>query len=197
MNNTFGSTKVPQTLRRLSLPHSRVFPRQARGLRRKTAWSLGPSNVVESRSAAGPVLWDGAAQAVGDGLTIVRIRGELVVQLNLATTAGDGFESFAAGLCIVSENAFGVGVTAVPSPITDIGWDGWMWYHTGGQITSLVATASLVSRSFHSLRIPIDTKAMRKIRDTDILIGVFELGTEIGAAAVEFSARSRVLSKIP
>ena len=164
-------------------------------LRRKTAWELGPKNSLENLASSTTVLWDTAGQALTDGLTIVRIRGEAVITMRLATAVGDGFENFAMGICIVSENAFGVGVTVVPSPITDMAWDGWMYHSSHGHITSLSTTEE--HRVTGARVIPIDTKAMRKIRNTDVICGVLQMGTEVGTATVDFSARTRLLLKLP
>ena len=114
--------------------------------------------------------------------------------MRLATAVGDGFENFAMGMCVVSENAFGVGVTAIPAPITDIQWDGWIWHSSHGHITSLSTTEE--HRITGARIIPIDSKAMRKLKNTDVLVGVVQLGTEIGTATVDFSARTRLLVKI-
>jgi len=45
--------------------------------------------------------------------------------------------------------------------------------------------------------VSIDSRAMRKTTDTDVLIGVFEAGTEVGNATMEFSAITRILDKLP
>jgi len=41
----------------------------------------------------------------------------------------------------------------------------------------------------------IDTKAMRKLKENDVLFGMFETATEIGAATITFVAQTRVLIK--
>ena len=170
--------------------------RQRSGVsRRLTAWSVGPVSPVIDIAAAGANLFSANSQAIVDGLTIVRLRGEYTFSLRTVTTIGDGWESAAVGVCIVSENAAAVGVTAVPSPLADVGWDGWLFHRLHGAITGLNVTE--VQSTFNSFRIEMDSRAMRKQKQTDVLIGVVELGTEIGAASVEFSCQTRVLDKLP
>jgi len=177
------------------LPHSRGSRFRTSGsTRRQTSWDFGPSGSL-SLTAAGAAIFATAAQAVGSGLTIIRTRGELLLNISSIAAALDGFPRLAAGICIVSENAFGVGVTAVPTPLTDIAWDGWLWHSIGGCF-------GLVSGNFglegcQTVRWEIDSKAMRKIKDTDIMIGVIELGTEVGTATLLADLSTRVLLKIP
>ena len=180
------------------MAHSRRFGslRGSGSNRRRTGWFAGPSQDVVSLSDAGVTLWNVGQQAVDDGLTLVRVRGEVVLNLTQVTTIGDGFEAFAFGLCIVSENAFGIGVSAVPAPLTDIAWDGWLVHSVHGHMTGQETTE--VSRfPLEAIRVPIDSKAMRKFRATDTLVGVIQVGTEIGAAALRLSARTRMLVKLP
>jgi len=126
---------------------------------------------------------------------MVRTRGELLLTISAISAAGDGFPRLAAGICIVSENAFGVGVTAVPTPLTDIAWDGWLWHSMGacfGQVSG-----NFGNDGAQVIRWVIDSKAMRKIKQTDISIGVIELGTETGTATLLADLNTRELVKIP
>ena len=131
-----------------------------------------------------------------DGLTQVRLRGEYTYFLSVVTTIGDGFAKMAVGMCWVSENAAGVGITAIPTPLTDVAWDGWLFHRMHGNITGF-STTELLTGPIDAQRVEIDSKAMRKTRATDVLVGVVELGTETGAASLVFSGVSRILLKIP
>ena len=176
------------------------FRSPVRGLRRKTSWALGPFGDTGGLSANGATVFGVAAQADLEGMTIVRIRGELLVHLFSNATAGDGFPRCAVGLCIVTENAAGVGVTAIPSPIADLSWDGWMWHKMFSLVGADVVGAAVVSHSVSDVtkaaRFEIDSKAMRKIKNTDLLIGVAELADEIGTAVVEMQLNTRQLVKL-
>ena len=85
------------------MPRSRGsrFPRTGAGSRRRTGWDIGARGGSGAIAADAAVLFPSAAAANLDGLTIVRTRGELVLQLESSTAIGDGFR-VAVGLCIVS-----------------------------------------------------------------------------------------------
>jgi len=171
------------------------FPRTRGSSRRRTGWDAGPALARSVVSSAGVTLWPTGAAAAQDGLTIVRIRGEFAINLTVVTSAGDGFASAAIGLCVVTGDAFAAGITAIPTPLADISWDGWMFHQLIAHLTAR-QTAPL-NVAFSALRIPIDTKAMRKIRDTDVLVGVLEMGTEVGNASAQVSGVTRALVKLP
>ena len=147
-------------------------------------------------TAAGAVLWATGAQALSDGLTVVRVRGQYTLSLRVVTTIFDGFARWGMGICIVAENAFDAGVGSVPSPLSDIAWNGWMYHNLGGALTGF-STTETGRGPMEAVRVDIDTKAMRKTRSSDIVVGVLELGTEVGAATVGFAAETRMLVKLP
>ena len=172
--------------------HTR-FPRT--GARRKTSWVLGPNGNTGTVSGSVTTVIATGLQAVDAGLTIARIRGQLNVQL-INAGALEGFE-WAFGLGIVSENAAGVGVTAVPAPLTDIGWDGWM-VHQIGRCLAPTTVTNAGNPASGPLRqsIMIDSKAMRKFRETDVLVGVFQF-VETVTATIVGDFNSRVLVFLP
>ena len=88
-----------------------------------------------------------------------------------------------------------IGAAAVPSPIADIAWDGWLWHHLTTPVLGFSTTETGQS-PMEAERIVIDSKAMRKIKDTDVLMGIFEIGTETGTATMRVAALTRVLDKI-
>ena len=114
--------------------------------------------------------------------------------LSTITSALDGFAEVALGLCVVTENAFGVGITAVPTPLTDIGWDGWLW-HWAGSVYGPSTTVTNAEGSAN-VRIPIDSKAMRKFKETDVMLAVLEVSAEVGAAVLTAKMVTRVLVKV-
>ena len=127
-----------------------------------------------------------------DDLTLVRTRGEIQISLVAASAAGEGIQ-WAFGMCVVTENAAGIGVTAVPDPIGDANWDGW-FVHEEGVIFARDATplddpGLLVHRS-------IDSKAMRKQHNTDVTIGVYAQ-VESGAITSRADVITRILDKLP
>ncbi len=167
------------------------------GSRRRTGWFKGPSEVTPtSITGIGSLLWDTGLQAIDNGLTVARIRGEITLSLTTVTTVLDGFREVAAGICVVSENAFDAGTASVPSPLTDVAWDGWMWHELYSQFRGFSTTPTGQS-PLEAIRMPIDTKAMRKLKATDVLIGVVETGVEVGTASLLFGASTRALLFLP
>ena len=128
-----------------------------------------------------------------DDLTIVRTRGELLVFLDAQTQVDSGF-SYAFGMCIVTQNAAGVGVTAIPAPSADLAWDGWFVHLQG---TVFASVADPVGNVKNTHRYQIDSKAMRKMHLTDTVVAVFETFAELGTAEFSASFESRLLLKLP
>ena len=133
------------------------------------------------------------SQALFDGLTIARIHGNITMWLEVVGSIGDGFDEAALGICNVSENAFGVGITAIPFPIADVGWEGWMFHKQLGPIVGLSVTEGENTGPISQVRLDFQTKSMRKTKASDVLVAVMELGTEIGVATLTLAMTSRVL----
>jgi len=174
------------------------FPHQRTGgsSRRKTEWGAGPFSTETAVTVAGTFLWSTGFEALATGITIVRIRGGWSFRLTSIATVDDGFEHIGVGIGIVSADAFAVGVTAIPGPITDIGWPGWIYHEivTGFHGNSTTESWGNAGSTFH--RGVIDTKAMRKIGVNETIVGVFEVGVESGTVVAEFAARTRMLTKL-
>ena len=163
----------------------------SRSPRRSSFWSIGPAGETALLSATQTVVFSGGAQALVDGLTHVRLRGELLCLLNSATADNDGFEC-GFGVCIVSENAAVIGTTAIPQSITDLSWDGWLEHKLFALKANVAAQVDNLSTAF---RYEIDSKAMRKFKESDVMVGVLEV-LEFGAASMQATLRSRALDKL-
>jgi len=163
--------------------------------RRKASWDEGPFGRAQVTSNVLTIIPTG--QAAGqDGLTIVRIRGELLLALSTVTAALDGFRRCACGIGIFDTKAFsGVGVTAMPGPLTEMDWNGWLWHWTGA-VTGMSTTTDGNGGS-SAARIVIDTKAMRKIGLQEVVGAVFETSDEVGTAVLEVYMSTRMLAKLP
>ena len=111
----------------------------------------------------------------------------------MATTIGDGFTAFTAGLGIVTADAFSAGAASMPTPEGDRDWGGWLWFHSGGALISRSVTEVDEGFPLGALRIPIDTKAMRKMSPNETIFGAVSFTTEIGTATVSFVGRTRML----
>ncbi len=161
--------------------------------RHRPSWSIGPSGAF-SVGASSSTIFATGAQAGVDELTLIRTRGVLVLHLSAVASANEGFAG-AVGICNVTENAFNAGVGSIPTPITDIAWDGWLWY----QFFSLKSVTATISDGSNAGAVVkeyvVDSKAMRKTNITDVIVGVLET-TEAGASTLNAFLDTRTLNKV-
>ncbi len=82
----------------------------------------------------------------------------------------DQFGAF--GICVVTEQAASIGVSAVPHPGTDAAWGGWVVHqYFASQFARL--SASGVAADFMHL-IQIDSKGMRKIGENERVVTIWQ-----------------------
>ncbi len=163
--------------------------------RRQTSWALGPESSAQNVASSTTQIWTVATVPVIEGLTIVRTRGFIRCLLTTVSAADSGF-SGAFGIGVTNQNAVAVGVGSVPTPITDLDWDGWLW-HSFFDVRSITATiadgANAVAMEWS---MEIDSKAMRKLNDTETAVfGATEV-TETGTAVMNIHAQCRQLVKL-
>ena len=173
--------------------HSRGsrFPRRSA---RSTSWELGPSEVNGGFTLSGAALWAGTVTTSLPKSTLIRLRGLVRVTLLTAGSAGDGFFG-AYGIGLFTKEAVAIGVTAVPTPLSDENWDGWIW-HSYWDVRSTTATiADGVNAGGVVKDVDIDSKAMRIWTDEYTLLGVSE-AVESGVATCEIQGSSRALIKL-
>ena len=162
--------------------------------RRKTAWNAGPGGITtRAISAPGASFVGQSIQAVGEGLTIARIRGRLSWYLTLATSVSDGFQgSF--GIGIASLAAVTAGVGSVPTPITEQGSENWLYWTPLSVHGAVVSSTALGEETKETIE--IDTKAMRKFPTDLAIYAILEL-VETGVATADLHFDSRVLAFLP
>jgi len=161
-------------------------------LRRRTGWEEGPGGTTATSFTDTIATILGAGfEFLLDGLTIVRIRGSVQAFLTVGGT-NSGFHA-AIGMGIVSADAFAVGVTAVPNPIDDADWNGWM-YHRYFDLHG--ATTFNPADQSNSLTFEVDSKAMRKVGVNEVLFASIET-VESGTATMSVFFESRILLKLP
>ncbi len=137
--------------------------------RRQTFWfsTLFSSNTL----AAGTPVLIGSLNAAALALrpfTIVRTRGELMCMTD--QEAVDESQLGAYGEIIVSDQSVAIGVTAVPTPVTDSQSD-WHVYQT---FLSTFRFGTAVAFANIGTRYSLDSKAMRKVSEGQDLIQVIE-----------------------
>ncbi len=104
----------------------------------------------------------------GSDLTLLRTRGLLAV---LSDSEVEEEIMGAIGITVATEDAFGQGVNAIPTPISDIGSDQWvMWT----PFAHARAVGSATGQSPAQTNFTIDSKAMRKFHADQRLVVVIE-----------------------
>jgi len=153
--------------------------------RRRTHWTdiAGAATIVSSGSSL-----LATSVASHEGETIVRIRGLVTLVGSIFTADGDGFFG-AFGVGVVTTAAATAGVTSIPTPITEGGWDGWMLHN----YLAIERGETGVSDGAGFHRVVLDSKAMRKLNEDESLVFVWE-GTETGTVTAAIQFRARILS---
>ena len=107
--------------------------------------------------------------------TLIRVRGSVLLTHN-SRTAGHS-PNGAISMSIVKENARLIGITAIPSPVSDLGDDTFFLWEPWALSFGAVEDPAQIQR------IPIDGKAMRKIEDGDGLVVVAQNAAPAGENA--------------
>ena len=177
------------------MARSRGFLPRTRAPKRATTWGQGPSAIDLISAATSKLFWTNGSVLTNESIvTIVRMRGLVSIQLNTIDAVGAGFFG-AVGLGIITLDAFTAGAGSAPGALTDAEWDGWIW-HSFFDVRGQSVTMADGVNAFHaSQRIEIDSKAMRKFEDSQVLFGSFDM-VESTNATVEMQAEARVLLKV-
>ncbi len=153
--------------------------------RRSTIWVDVPTTETTLAGAPSVALIN---QLAASGLatrpfTIVRTRGTLLV---LSDQSGAS-ESYGAslGACVVSSQASAIGVSAVPTPVTDKGSDLFFMFEMLFDRFQFGDNTGEQSNSGRMIQ--YDSKAMRKVNEDEDI--VFTIENEINGAIVIHSAR--------
>ena len=127
-----------------------------------------------------------------EALTLVRTRGRFDFSLSSYTSAGDGYQG-AVAIGLASLPAFTAGIGSLPTPISEMGWDGWLWHSIVGIHSALAAGATAVGQ-IASISLEVDSKAMRKLTDQMVIFAAIEV-VELGTASLNVFFDSRMLFK--
>ena len=160
--------------------------------RRLTAW-IPMIPIAQTLSGAGSEALIASFNAAALALrpfTVVRVRGIIGLSSDQGVAAED--QSAAFGMAVVSDQASGIGITAVPSPGTDRGSD--LFFVFEDVVRSMfVASNSGVIPDFMESRL-FDSKAMRKVNeDQDVVLTLSN--TPISDGTVVYTA-GRMLLKL-
>ena len=161
-------------------------------MRRESLWLfIGASRTV--LAAPSTAVFTNAMNAASLALrpfTVVRTVG----QLNFLSDQSGAAENYdaAMGMCVVSSQAAAIGVTAIPTPFTDLGSDLWFVHQMGASRFEFVSGVGF--HPANGLNRQYESRAMRKVNDDSEFVVVVET-SPISAGAVVWHA-ARVLIKL-
>ncbi len=148
----------------------RSFVRGAAAIasRRETTWfEFSPATVTIGTGTPSLVFSLNIAALLLRPFTIVRSRFEIALRSDQA--AGVEIQEGAVGIAVVSDQSVAIGVSAVPTPITDMGSNLWLLHHI-----VYADESNLTDRTRPSTKLSIDSKAMRKVEVGQDIIVVVE-----------------------
>ncbi len=138
-------------------------------MRRESLWFGGvdQSTTTSGASSAVALTSLNAAALSLRPFTIIRTRGIIRIQSDQAAAAE--VQGAAWGACVVSDQSLAIGVTALPTPVTDSGSDLWFGYEW------IMSNATdLTDLAIGGVSKEIDSRAMRKVEDGQDVITVME-----------------------
>ena len=136
--------------------------------RRKTQWLGPPDQAFVNVAAAGATLL--ASVAIEEPLTVARTRGTFAVKPQ--SYAADGIFTGAFGIGVVSAEAFAIGITAIPTPFRDADWGGWFVWRSFGLVVEFQSAVGFSVPAEWTF--DIDSKAMRKVGPSEVIVTVVE-----------------------
>ena len=164
---------------------ARRFVRSGSG--RSTFWAAIQSGNSTHTAAGGVILNASSAGLLAfRPFTILRLYFELLLVSDQEAAVEK--QGIAFGVCVVSDQAAAIGVSAIPTPETDAGSDLWMLHSYMFGEESRLVDKTLPARS-----LKVESKAMRKVNDDQDFLTVAEF-VNIGGGSI-LSSAGRVLIK--
>jgi len=120
--------------------------------------------------------------------TVTRTRGFLHVESD--QVAGDESYQVALGCCVVSDQASAIGVTAVPTPFTDLGSDLWFVHEILASSFEILSAVGVETATGVFAR--VDSKAMRRVEEGQDVLTVIENSSLGSGSSVNFAGRSLI-----
>ena len=156
---------------------------------RATEWTGSAVDTDVGTLNAASLRLDQSFTATADE-TIVRTRGTLWVGSDQQVATETPFGAM--GMCVVSDPAIAIGVTAMPAPYTDLETE--LWYLWFPWLCDFRLTSTFVAEFNTLKRYDFDSKAMRKISEGESIAVLIENGS--AADAVSFLMIFRILVKL-
>ncbi len=127
-----------------------------------------------------------SSSSFSEAATVVRTRGVVSVQPGSFSADLNFIGGF--GVAIVSQDALGIGITAVPKPLTDSSWGGWLVWRTFAGHLDVQSAVGFDVQSM--VNFEVDSKSMRKFSPNEAMIMVAE--SETGAFDIYDGTRSLI-----
>ena len=132
----------------------------------------------------------GAALAFAVPATVLRVRGAVQAQFDSTQTVQDD-AALTWGLAVVSSAAFAAGVGAVPTPAGDPEFP-WLWW--GTMFLHAESGDPDAAWGANTMRLDVDSKAMRKVKPGESLIWVMQSAVLVGSPLINIDFhQTRVL----
>jgi len=156
---------------------------------RETLWT-GLSMSTDIIAAASTAV---ISASMGAGILALRpftiVRTHLYLKTFSDQAAADERYGASIGLCVVSDQSVAIGVTAVPTPITDIDSD--LWY-TYADVYGFLRVTTDIGRLETGTEHRVDSKAMRKVEGGQDSVLVMETPASVSSGEV-FSAMRQLI----
>ncbi len=139
--------------------------------RRETSWF--PIDAAQTSIASDTAIIISSLTA-GEGAKrpFTIIRTQLTVHLSTDQLIANEIQALAVGMCVVSDQASAIGVTAVPTPDTDAGSD--LWFLHRYIVNDFVFNSAIGFDARGGIMLHIDSKAMCKVNDDEDVVLVAE-----------------------
>ena len=152
----------------------RAFRRGAAAIRAKrvTSWFDIPFATTTMTAPGGTIVLSlTAAELAKRPFTIVRT--VMLIHSTSDQIGADEQQFGAIGMCVVSDQAAAIGVTAVPTPVTDAASDLWFFHQNYASefafVTGVGFDAAAGSNRY------VESRAMRKVNDDEDVLVIAEL----------------------
>ena len=144
----------------------------SRGARRLTSWADIPITQASFTAVGGTILLAlTTAEKAKRPFTIVRTHIELMIATD--QLIADEIQLGAFGGCVVSDQASGVGVLAVPTPVVDAGSDLWFLHQV--VMNDFTWNSEIGFDANGGQHYHLDSRAMRKVNDDQDVLFIGEL----------------------
>jgi len=161
-----------------------------RSQRRETVW-IGLSPLVDTASAASVLVSSLSATALAlRPFTIVRTHIELMFDTDQAAASEN--QLGAIGLAVINAPAVVIGITAMPTPVTDLGSD--LFFVHQAMVSHFEFGDLTGFNSQAGRRYTVDSKAMRKVNDDEDIAFTYEVSG--GGGGANLLSMGRMLLKL-